>query len=242
MTGLVDLHCHVLPYVDDGAARKEESMRLLEMQYEQGVRTICVTPHLRQRMFESADEDIRLQFERLKERAGALPGPVKLFLSREYYADKGLLAKLEAGEVLPLGEGRHLLVEFSRHSEEDIHRYLDAVQSAGYTPLIAHVERYPALSGRPEAVEALKMRGCRIQINAGSILGREGLKQKHWSHRLLKLHLADVVASDAHDPQDRPPELDLCCRKLTRRYGEARARQLLCADPLHILLGTEGDA
>ena len=83
MIRIADIHCHILPYVDDGAEQKEESMALLESQYQQGVRVICVTPHLRKGMFETPDEVVIEQFERLLQRARAFEGKIHLYLSRE---------------------------------------------------------------------------------------------------------------------------------------------------------------
>ena len=67
MNGIADIHCHIIPYVDDGALRMEEAKELLTMQIEQGVGTICCTQHLRHHMFETPDETIKEQFARLKE-------------------------------------------------------------------------------------------------------------------------------------------------------------------------------
>jgi len=242
MTGIADIHCHILPYVDDGALRKEESLELLEMQYAQGVRAVCATPHLRKGMFESTDDAIRLQFERLQERAGPLRERMRFFLSREYYCDEGLLARLERGEILPLGMGNCLLLEFSHaHSESEIQSYIQIVQQSGYRPLIAHLERCPALRGDTAQTAALVEMGALIQVNAGSILGREGRRQASFCRKLLKERLVHVVASDAHDPEMRPPELDRCAVYLTKKLGAAYAEQLLCTNPLQILLGREGE-
>ena len=243
MTHLVDLHCHILPYVDDGALRTEESDELLEMLFQQGVRILCATPHLRKGMFETPDEEIQAQFADLQARADRLEERVMLLLSREYHCDDLLRQRLEAGNVLCMGKGNTVLMEFSaRHTFEEILSWVEDVRQRGYSPLIAHVERYPALNGSLEKVSALIEHGAKTQMNAGSILGREGFRQALWSKRLLRKSLVHVVASDSHDPELRPPELDACLKVLRKIVGEDAAMALLRDNPIKILSRIEGDS
>ena len=243
MTKIVDLHCHILPYVDDGALRCEESDELLEMLFQQGVRVLCATPHLRKGMFETPDEEIQAQFADLLKRADRRGERMTLLLSREYHCDDLFRERLEAGNVLCMGAGNTVLMEFSsRHTFEDILSWVEGVRQRGYSPLIAHIERYPALNGSPEKVSALIQSGAKIQMNAGSILGREGFRQALWSKRLLKKSLVHVVASDSHDPELRPPELDACMKVLRKIVGSDDAMALLRDNPIKILSRIEGDS
>lgn len=243
MTKIVDIHCHILPYVDDGALRTEESEELLDMLYRQGVRILCATPHLRKGMFETPDGEIQVQFDELRMRAAQYEERMLLFLSREYHCDDLFRERLNAGNVLCFGRGRTVLIEFSyHHTYEAILSWIDDVQARGYCPLIAHVERYPALSGSLAKVSTLIQKGAKIQMNAGSILGREGFRQSMWSKRLLKEGLVHVVASDSHDPENRPPELDACFHFLRKKVGDAYAMALLRENPVQILTTIEGDS
>ena len=236
MIGMADIHCHILPYVDDGAEQKEESRKLLRMQYKQGVRTVCCTPHLRKGMFETPDEEIIEQFERFKERAGDLRKRMRFYLSREYHCDSAFVSRLERDKVIPLGNSRFLLTEMSsRYSEQQIFDYVDIVLKCGYRPLIAHVERYPALTKSTLQIQDLIDMGALIQMNASSILAREGIKQAAWCKKLLKEGLVHVVASDAHDSETRPPEMDRVANYLERKVGEEYARELLRTNPMTIL-------
>lgn len=236
MIGIADIHCHLLPYVDDGAQQKEESRKLLRMEYAQGVRTICLTPHLRKGMFETPDEEILEQFERFKERAGQLRRRMRFYLSREYYCDSSFISRLERDEVLPLGNSRFLLTEMSsRYSEQQIFDYVDIILRCGYRPLIAHVERYPSMTKSVNQIRDLIDMGALIQCNAGSILAREGIKQAAWCKKLLKEQLVHVVGSDAHDSETRPPELEKAYDYLERKFGEDYARRLLRINPMTIL-------
>lgn len=236
MTRLADIHCHILPYVDDGAEHLEEMGQLLTEQARQGVCVVCATPHLRRGMFEASDEAVEHQFERAKTFIRMNRLPVYLCRSREYYCDSHFLARLEHGMVQPMGKGRTLLVEFSgRHTFEVICERLQQVLAAGYLPLVAHVERYPAIHRDAGQVRRLRTLGARIQVNAGSILGREGLRQQRFCWELMKHDLVDVVASDAHGPEYRPVEMGLCAHKIENRMGAAYAQKVLWDDPFSIL-------
>ena len=236
MTEMVDIHCHVLPYVDDGAERMEEAEELLHMQYAQGVRTVCCTPHLRKGMFETPDEQIIEQFRRLRERVSDLQ--MQLYLSREYFCDEAFVRLVAAGSVLPLGKSKRLLVEFShRYSERQIDALTDFILRRGYDILIAHAERYPALQESTDQIKRLIDMGAMIQMNAGSILGREGRIQARWSKKLLSERLVHVIASDAHDPEDRLPELDVCAAYLEKRIGVVYPRMMMHDNPLRIVQG-----
>ena len=233
---IADIHCHLLPYVDDGAQDRDESMELLKMQYQQGVRIICFTPHFRKGMFETSDEKIIRQYELLHEQAYRIfKGKLKLCLSREYYCDAEFIKHLENDEVIPLGHGGYLLTEFSRrYTKQQFFEYVQMVLKHGYRPLIAHVERYPEMQDVNSIKRLIKM-GARIQINAGSILGREGMKQAIWTRKLLKEGLVHIVASDGHDTEERPPELGKVAKFLEKKLGEEKATQLLWKNQMKIL-------
>ena len=137
---------------------------------------------------------------------------------------------------MPLGEGNTVLVEFSRQSSvQTICSGIRQVLDAGYQPLVAHVERCSAVDAHTDNAARLIDLGAMIQINAGSVLGRAGLGQKRLCWKLMKQDLVHVVASDAHGPEYRPPELDLCANKIERRMGIAYAKTVLWDNPLKIL-------
>ena len=242
LTGLVDLHCHLMPFVDDGAYDEEESLALLRMEAEQGVRTICLTPHLRAEMFETSDEEILRHFELVCNLVREAELPLKLYHSREYHYDRILRRRLVERHLRPLGEGSTILLEFGgKHSDTEILDAVKLVRRMNYTPLIAHVERTQPVQKDWNFAHTLRESGALLQINAGSVLGREGLRQKLLCRKLLQQDLPSVVASDAHDLKIRAPELDRCAGYLEEKYGKARALRLLCSTPRAILEGNKGD-
>lgn len=237
---LADIHCHVLPYVDDGAEHTEQMEFLLASAVKQGIEVICATPHLRKGMFETPDEGIISQYHRACEYIEENDIPVRLALSREYFCDDSFMRRLSRKQVIPLGEGTTILAEFSgRYSADKIEGYLKKIQDAGWTPLIAHVERYGSLD--EDRIRGFIEMGAKIQVNAGSVLGREGRWQKKLCWSLLRHGLVHVVASDAHDPVYRPNELGQCADKIEHKLGQACAQKVLWDGPVDILSLDKGE-
>ena len=236
MIRMADIHCHLLPYVDDGAQDLDESIELLKRQYKQGVRLICFTPHLRKGMFQTSDEDIIRRFEMIHEQAAEIfKGKLKLCLSREYFCDSEFMRRVEEDEVIPMGNGRFLLTEFSqRYAKRQCYEYVQNVIRHGYRPLLAHVERFPELQDTGTIERLIKM-GAKIQVNAGSLLGREGIRQMLWTRKLLKEGLVHIVASDAHDTDSRPPELGKAVAYIEKKLGQGKAEELFWKNQLEIL-------
>ncbi|MBR5093494.1 MAG: hypothetical protein IK095_00230 [Oscillospiraceae bacterium] len=235
---MADIHCHLMPYVDDGAYDRDECLELLKLEAAQGVRTICLTPHLRADMFESTEEVVLEHFGLVRDLVREAGLPLTLYHSREYHYDRLSRKLLQDGGLRPLGKGRTILLEFDgRHEAGEILEAVDRVRKSGWCPLIAHVERYLPLHERWGFAYDLREAGALLQLNAGSVLGREGFRQKHLCKTLLNKGLADIIASDAHDPQVRVPELDTCARYLEKHFARGTAQKLLCEGPLAILEG-----
>lgn len=175
MAGLYDVHTHLLSHADDGAKDLEETMRLLKAEYEDGVRTIYVTPHYRRGMFETPMEKILREYERVRQEAVKIGSDLRIFLGCEFHANMDMVEMLDAGERPTMGGTRCVLTEFSERSDfRIIQERCYTLLTHGYQPIIAHVERCPAITKNFDALEQLTDMGAYIQMNAGSIVGAEG--------------------------------------------------------------------
>lgn len=233
----VDIHCHIMPYVDDGAATMEEALQLLTMEAEAGVTELCLTPHLRDNMFNSPDEKILYNFARLNQARQKAGIPVRLHLSREYFYDSRFKELLAARKVIPMGRKWFLLVEFSYNSPfSELADAAHRVKQAGFVPLFAHVERYHAIQQNPSKAAVLAEQGVRLQLNASGILGKDGHLMKKTCHTLLKERLIFAVASDTHDTVRRAPDLQKCGKYLEKKFGREYTEELMYTNPLSILI------
>lgn len=236
MDWLTDLHCHILPYVDDGAEDLDEALELLRLQRQQNVGIVVLTPHSRTRLFETEDSVIFKQFQRLcreAERLGEMP---ELLLGREYFCDGAMMERAARQRLCTLGGGNTLLIEFSgRHTFGLACQRVKRLSELGYRPLIAHVERYFWVQEQPERLFELAGLGAQIQVNAGSVLGEQGWRQKRFCRRLMEQDLVDIIASDCHRTQWRSPNLGICQAYVERKMGRDYAHRIFCSNPAKLL-------
>lgn len=230
-----DIHCHLLNGVDDGSAALGESLDLLRMEEKDGVTAIILTPHLRYHMFETPYEELVRRFMLLDETREKEGITLKLALSREYHYDQSLVNALKSKKLL-LMKNRTMLTEFSGNTPfASMDNAVTQLTAIGIRPLIAHMERYDVIQQDISLAGRLAAKGALIQVNAGSLLGLEGAKQKKTVKKLIKQDLVFAVASDAHDTEFRTPNLEQCEKYLIRKYGEEYACKVLRDNPMQLM-------
>ena len=236
MIDLCDIHCHLLPGIDDGASSIAETVKLLKMEYADGVRTVIVTPHYRVGMFEPSMDDIYEQFARVKEIASLVGEGLQVFLGCEFHANEDMVTVLRQGRRPTLAGSRYVLAEFSeKHEYPFIRRQCYELLSSGYKPIVAHAERYPAIRKDMDHLGDLAELGAYIQMNAGSILGKEGFFIRQFCKKAVKEDCIHFVASDAHNLTTRVPLLGTCAEYLQDLMGETYTRHILIENPKMIL-------
>lgn len=230
---VVDIHCHVIPRVDDGPDTVEDARKLLTDVYEDGVRVMIATPHYRPGLFETSGDRIE-KYYRIAKRAAEKRG-MRLYLGCEFYRSTELIEKIKAGKRPTMAGSDYVLVEFA---PEDlfltIRNHVYALVMQGYRPIIAHIERYECCS-ELERVQELRELGAYIQVNAGAVLGWNGWKAKRYVRKLMSEDLVDFIASDAHDRKRRKPNLGKCADYVERKFGQEYAQRIFVKNPLKIL-------
>ena len=241
MQSLFDIHCHFVPGVDDGADSMEESLWLLGREYEDGVRSIILTPHFRYQMFETPMEMVQERFDALCEAAEEKFGDgLRLYLGCELHASEDMAEKLQARERLTMAGSRYVLVEFSHSDNKSyIMNHVQNLCMNGYIPIIAHVERYAATRKDMDFLWDLKKAGALIQMNADGINGREGFAGKSFAKKVMREDLLDFIGSDAHNRTDRFPEMGKCFKQVSKLMGEDYARHIFIDNPAEIILSLE---
>ena len=208
---MIDIHSHIIFDVDDGPKTLEDSRRLLEESYRQGVRTIISTSHRRKGMFETPEEKIAANFKQVQEVAKQVADDLTVLYGAEIYYTSDILKKLEEGTFPSLGGTKYILIEFSMNTPyKDIHSALGNVIRLGMTPVVAHIERYHCLENDEDKVSELINMGCYMQVNSSNILNPKlfGDRYKFMKKRVqffLERDLVHFVASDMHNLDDRPP-------------------------------------
>ncbi len=208
---MTDIHCHILPGVDDGAESLADSLEMARMAAESGVHTIVATPHCN---LPDAPEDnyaspeLARRFAQLRRAIEAEGIPLELLPGAEVLCTPQVPELLREGRLLTLASSRYLLMEFYfDESLEYMDQMLSAVAAEGYIPVLAHPERYQAVQEAPRVIQRWFWDGHIIQLNKGSILGRLGRGAQRCSEWILSCGLAHTVASDAHTPTVRTPHM-----------------------------------
>lgn len=233
---MVDIHCHILPGLDDGATDMDEALLMARMAAQSGTRTIIATPHAGHREAKASPEAIRTAVARLQRNVSAAGFDLEILPGMELLCGSRLEKILDTKAYLTLAGSRYLLVEFYFDEKLPVIRdMLHRIVDHGLTPVIAHPERYDAVQRDPWVAVAWMEQGYGIQINAGSLLGYLGADAKRTGKWLVHNGLAHLAASDGHDLETRPLRLQAVRDYLEDRVSVACAEALLFDNPRRIL-------
>lgn len=229
---LVDIHCHILPGVDDGAPDMETSRAMIRDAYEQGVRYIIATPHYRPEMFEPSMKKVIRVYHELRDYAEEVG--IGLRLGCEYYRNEQMIRHLDKKLRPTMLGSRYVLTEFlTNDSFVTVRNYIYELITKGYRPIVAHVERYFCCQ-EPERILELKKLGAQIQVNADSVLGYEGHTIKKFCVGLMKDDLVDFIGSDAHNLEGRKMNLGKCATYVRKKMGQDYAEEIFVDNPRRI--------
>lgn len=194
LRGMTDYHCHLLPGVDDGVQTFEESLEILRLYEQLGIREVWLTPHVMEDI-PNTTAGLRSRFEQLCSRYA---GNIRLHLAAEYMLDNLFKERLAHRDLLPLGtEGNHLLVETSYFNPPvDLYTMLEKIKAAGYYPVLAHPERYVYMGEKD--YHRLKEAGVMFQSNLPSLAGSYGKQVLQKVRHFSVQGYTDVWGSDTH--------------------------------------------
>lgn len=229
---IIDVHAHILPGVDDGAANLEESCRLLEKAAAQGVAGVIATPHDSPEWKPGALRELTAEVE--KTFRGRHP-EFSLYLGQEIYYHEEMPERLKAGELLTMADSRYVLVEFATDvSYGSLYRGIRRLVGAGYLPVLAHMERYESLR-REENLRDLEGSGCLFQMNYASLQGRRFQSEVRWCRRQVLSGRIHYLGTDMHRMNFRPPETEGAMEWAKRHVEETLLREMTWENPLQII-------
>lgn len=232
----IDIHCHILPGVDDGAKNIEQSLEMLKIAAKDGITDMIATPHFHYRRGHATPEEIRKNVQELNTAAKAEGIDMTIYPGNELYYTHELLDKVKAGEVLTLADSDYVLLEFSPDVEKSkIQRAVYKFLGEGYYPIIAHMERYEAFRKDRDFAYTIEEMGAYYQINAGSLMGSAGWNTKRFAKLMLEQGMVNFIATDAHDTDRRYPAYGKAAEWIRKKYGEKDLREYLCENPRMIL-------
>lgn len=235
---MYDLHCHILPGLDDGAQTRDDTLRMAEIAANQGTKEIVCTPHC-----SSDDPLLPLRLETIVRRTEEMNRmlsyegiPLALHPGMELLCCGGLWDIFAQGEFLTLAGSGYLLMEFPFSTDlDEIERAAEEAAQAGLKPVLAHPERYRSVQLEPSRVREWVKSGWVIQLNRGSITGGFGGEARRCALWLMSYALPHLIASDAHSPEERTPDLRTGYDWVAKNCAESYAQLLFSDNPLRIL-------
>lgn len=238
---MVDLHCHYLPGVDDGAASLHEALELVRAAHANGISRIVLTPHMHVGRYENTFSSLRVRFETFRRAIAAEKIPVEIALAAEVRCSDELIDLIERDEVPFLLDARGnktLLLEMPHsHVPPGADQFVRWLLKKNIRPLLAHPERNKELIKYPQRVAQLCKAGCLTQITAAAVVGRFGEKSQHAAQWLLHNNLVTIIATDAHNLQHRPPLLREAAQWVAQQFGDEHAWRLVGAGPAALSTG-----
>ena len=238
MRGFVDLHCHWVAAIDDGAQSPEDGIEMLRRLRAIGFDRVLATPHMRPGMFDNQRADLERAYARMHDSLARAPGLPEVALSSEHYFDDVVFTRLMNDEALPYPGGRAVLLEFYEIDFPPAveHRLFDLRAKKRLLPVIAHPERYHAIWRSPETLERLVDAGTAALLDAAALVGKYGRRPQRSAEELLDRGLYHAACSDAHRPAD-VDQVKAGMERIRELYGDDEVEFLFSHGPRELLDG-----
>ncbi|WP_027001168.1 tyrosine-protein phosphatase [Hugenholtzia roseola] len=197
-----DMHSHLLPALDDGCANFEQSIALVKEMIELGYKKLILTPHIMQDFYRNSPEGILQKLDQLQDLLRSLKLEIELEAAAEYYLDEHFFKKIEKNEpLLTFGKERYLLFETSYMNPSPyLKSAIFLLRASGYTPILAHPERYVYWYNNPkEILELEEQTGVLLQININSLVGYYSTPAKKIAEMLIDAGKVHFLGTDCHN-------------------------------------------
>ena len=233
---MIDLHCHILPGIDDGAPDMAVALAMARCAVADGITVTACTPHIYPGLYENDRDGILAAIASFRQALARENIPLRLVEGADTHLAPDLVGQLKAGKVPSLNGSRYFLFEPPHHvAPPRIEDTVFSLLAAGFVPVITHPERLTWLDDHYAAFGRMVRSGAWIQLTAGSVTGRFGGRPKYWAERILDEGLCHILATDSHHIDRRPPLLAEAREAAARRLGHTEAGHLVLTRPQGIL-------
>jgi protein-tyrosine phosphatase len=225
---VIDLHCHILPGIDDGSKSLEMSLEMARIAVDDGIEVLACTPHIYPGLYMNATQGIVAARDQLQAALDENGIPLKLTTGADVHLVPGLLDGLRAGTIPSLHHTRYLLLEPSHHvAPPHFSESVFQLVAAGYVPVITHPERLTWVEDHYQVFADLVKQGCWMQLTAGSLTGAFGARAQYWAEKFLDDGLTHILATDAHSTGRRCPRMSQAREIAARMLGPEEAELLV---------------
>lgn len=237
---MIDLHCHMLPGIDDGAADLEVALEMARLAVADGITVTACTPHIMPGVYGNTGPRIRTAIADFSVALGQAGIDLKLVPGADVHLATDLAAGLKSGQVLTLNDSRYFLFEPPHHvMPPRLEHAVFDIMTAGYQPVLTHPERLTWIEDHYEVMQSLARAGVWMQITCGSVTGRFGRRPQYWADRMIDEGLVHILATDAHNLRNRSPSMAKSRDMVAERLGEAEADNMVRVRPQGILDNAE---
>lgn len=217
---MMDIHCHILPGIDDGAQTIYDSLDMAKQAVSQGIKQVIATPHHMNGKYENRKTEIVQKVNELNERLKEEQIDLEILPGQENRIYGEILEDYEKGEIQTLAGTSYLFIEFpSGHVPRYAETPLYEIQVKGLMPIIVHPERNAELIQHPDRLYEMVNNGVATQITAASLTGAFGKKIKKFTEQLIEANLTHFLASDAHNVKTRAFKMDEAADEIEKKYG-----------------------
>ena len=236
---MIDLHCHILPGIDDGSRSWDESVEMARIAAADGITDIVATPHITPGLYDNTTASISVLVEEFSNRLATAGIPIRLHVGADVRVDPNVVSGVEAATIPVLGNRvRYLVAELpSQMIPPNIRELVYALQLRQIIPIITHPERHASMQQDPGLLRQLVVAGALAQVTAGSLTGEFGPVACRAANKMLGRNLIHLIATDAHGAEKRRPVLTTGVAAAAAIVGEEAARAMVLDTPRAILAG-----
>lgn len=233
---MIDIHCHILPNVDDGSESLEESIEMAKIAESEGITKIVNTSHCHFDFKYKKGNELKLELEKFNQALKEENINIEVLLGNELYYTSDLIERFDELDFFSMNNSKYILMEFSPiNFPKNIEDVIYEIKIRGYIPIIAHAERYKQVQEDVNIVLDCIKEGALIQVNASSILGKNGEKAEDTSKKLLDNNMVHFVATDAHSSNRRRPLIKDSYNYILRNYGKEVSEKLFIENPTAVI-------
>lgn len=233
---MIDIHCHILPNVDDGSESLEESIAMAKIAESEGITKIVNTSHCHFDFKYKKGNELKLELEKFNQALKEENINIEVLLGNELYYTSDLIERFNELDFFSMNNSKYILMEFSPiNFPKNIEDVIYEIKIRGYIPIIAHAERYKQVQEDVNIVLDCIKEGALIQVNASSILGKNGEKAEDTSKKLLDNNMVHFVATDAHSSNRRRPLIKDSYNYILKNYGKEVSEKLFIENPTAVI-------
>ena len=234
----VDIHCHLLPGIDDGSSSLEESMAMAEIAVADGISSIITTPHQLGNFSCNRGDDIRKRVSDLQSELDRCRIPLTVLAGGDVRIEPGMIDGIKSGDILTLADKRkHVLLELPHELYFPLGPVLAELKSLGMQGILSHPERNHGIRAQPRLVSELVNAGCLMQVTAGSLVGTFGPAAKALAESMVKAGHVHFISTDAHHANSRRPLMRRSFDRAVEMVGRDTAIKMCCDNPALVAAG-----